>query len=290
MTEALLGSFDPARPDFSPYGLTCVHWRPSTMQRPDHHSEIELNFLKSGSVTYLLGGEKCVAQAGRLSVFWAANPHQIIDFSENTDYVVATIPLQCFLMWRLPEHFVQSIMRGEFLSEATDNMHFRDMQLFEQWAVDLQHRATTMEQPVLLEMQARLTRFALNLPVLKDSSAPARAPEAALNKVEKMACFIAQRYTQKLSVQDIADHVMLNTNYAMGLFQKTLGTTLISYITQHRISHAQRLLTTTDKTITDIAFQSGFLSISRFNDAFVRSCGCAPREYRRLHHIGGKAP
>ncbi len=285
MPETLLGSFDPARPDFSPYGLTCVHWRPSSMQRPDHHSEIELNFLKSGSVTYLLGGEKCVAQAGRLSVFWAANPHQIIDFSENTDYLVATIPLQCFLEWRLPEQFVQSIMRGEFLSEASDDMRARDTQLFEQWAVDLQHKAATMEQPVLLEMQARLTRFALNLPAFKDSSSPARAPEAALNKVEKMACFIAQRYTQKLSVQEIADHVKLNTNYAMSLFQKTLGTTLINYITQHRISHAQRLLTTTDKTITDIAFQSGFLSISRFNDAFSRSCRCAPRDYRRSHHI-----
>ena len=36
-------SFDPSRPDFAPYGLTCVHWRPSPMRRPDHHNEVELN-------------------------------------------------------------------------------------------------------------------------------------------------------------------------------------------------------------------------------------------------------
>lgn len=287
MTEITVGSFDPNRADFSPYGLTCVHWRPSSMQRPDHHSEIELNFLKSGSVTYLLGGEKCTALAGRLSIFWAANPHQIIEFSGDTDYLVATIPLQCFLEWRLPEHFVQAVMRGEFLSDASDELQARDTQLFEQWAEDLQSNPELMEQPVLLEMQARLTRFALNLPVQKNP-ATTRAPEAVLNKVEKMACYIAQHYTQKLSVQDIAGQVKLNTNYAMSLFQKTLGTTLISYITQHRISHAQRLLTTTDKTITDIAFQSGFSSISRFNDAFVRACGCAPRDYRRAHHFSSK--
>ena len=75
----------------------------------------------------------------------------------------------------------------------------------------------------------------------------------------------------------------LHPNYAMNLFQKTFGTTLINYLTQHRVSHAQRLLATTDQTITDIAFNSGFNSISRFNDAFRRACGCSPREYRRSH-------
>jgi AraC-like DNA-binding protein len=71
----------------------------------------------------------------------------------------------------------------------------------------------------------------------------------------------------------------------MSLFQKTFGTTLISYLTQHRISHAQRLLATTAQTVTEIAFESGFLSISRFNDAFRRACGCSPREYRKSHEL-----
>jgi AraC-like DNA-binding protein len=106
-----------------------------------------------------------------------------------------------------------------------------------------------------------------------------------LNKVEQMACFIAQNYTEKLTVDQIGAAVKLHPNYAMSLFQKTFGTTLISYLTQHRISHAQRLLATTAQTVTEIAFESGFLSISRFNDAFRRACGCSPREYRKSHEL-----
>ena len=71
------------------------------MRRPDHHNEIELNFLESGTVTYLLGGSKTVLTSGRLSAFWAAIPHQIIDFGPQTAYYVATIPLPWFLQWRL---------------------------------------------------------------------------------------------------------------------------------------------------------------------------------------------
>lgn len=285
MVDTQVDSFDPERPDFSPYGLTCTHWQPSSMARPDHHSEIELNFLTSGSLTYLLGGQKCVALAGRLSLFWAANPHQIIEFSDDANYIVATIPLQCFLEWKLPDQFVQSLMRGQFLSESSDAMSAKDAQLFSQWVIDLQDERPEMEKPVLLEMQARLTRFAFNVSTQEDRHSLTNLPGATLNKIEQMACYIAQHYTQKLKVQEIADHVKLNANYAMNLFQKSFGTTLINYITLHRISHAQRLLTTTDKTITEIAFQSGFLSLSRFNDAFSRSCGQSPREYRKSHDI-----
>lgn len=282
-------SFDPNRPDFAPYGLTCVHWRPSPMRRPDHHNEVELNFLEAGSLTYLLGGNKTVVEAGKLSVFWAAIPHQIIDFGPGTRYYVATIPLQCFLQWRLPEHFVQPLMQGRLVGEPSAERARSDAQLFEHWESDLLDKAPELERPVLLEMQARLIRLALNIPARQRKATRrdriATITDSGLNKVEQMACFIAQNYTEKLTVLQIGEFVKLHPNYAMNLFQKTFGTTLINYLTQHRVSHAQRLLATTDQTVTEIAFQSGFLSISRFNDAFRRACGCSPREYRKSHEL-----
>ena len=102
-----------------------------------------------------------------------------------------------------------------------------------------------------------------------------------------MACLIAQRYTEPLTVEQIGKKVGLHPNYAMSLFKKTFGTTLIDYLTHHRISHAQRLLATTEKKIVEVAFSSGFNSISRFNEAFRRACGCSPREYRVRHEYEG---
>lgn len=282
-------SFDPDRPDFAPYGLTCVHWHPSPMRRPDHHNEIELNFIESGSVTYLLGGNKAVLEAGKLSAFWAAIPHQIIDFGPKTAYYVATIPLPWFLQWRLPEPFAQGLMQGIVMTDPTDKRQEDDSKMFGRWESDLTQGNPEIAKIVLLEMQARLARLARELPVPSRVRATrvrgVRLNEAGLNRVEQMACFIAQRYTEPITVQAIADHVKLHPNYAMHLFQKTFGTTLINYLTQHRVSHTQRLLATTDESIAEIAFSSGFNSISRFNDAFRRACGCAPRDYRRTHAL-----
>jgi AraC family transcriptional regulator, melibiose operon regulatory protein len=279
-------SFDPARQDFEPYGLTCVSWKPSPMSRPDHHNEVELNFLKSGTVTYLLGGRKVTITAAHLGVFWAAVPHQIIDFGDEPSYFVATIPLPWFLQWQLPDHLVQPLMRGHLIVDPSGDRAAFDGQLFSRWEKDLLPSNSGLEPSVLLEMQARLLRLATSLPPRKFTVTKQKLFRAAgLSKVEQMACFIAQHYLEKLSVERIAKVVDLHPNYAMNLFQKTFGATLVDYITNHRVSHAQRLLVTSTAKIVDVATESGFVSISRFNIAFRKVCGCSPREYRRSHII-----
>lgn len=285
-----MATFDPNRPDFAPYGFSCVRWTPSPMRRPDHHNEIELNMLTKGWVTYLFGGRKVKMAADQLCVFWAAIPHQIVEFAEGTRYFVATIPLAWFLQCRLPERFMQPLLRGEVMTESLEGRLRQDQDLFGQWEIDLQKPDEDSRHVVMLEMEARLRRMIARLPAATAAgdSAKSRVRAAALhggelNKVERMACLIAQRYTEQLTVAAIGKEVGLHPNYAMGLFKKAFGTTLIDYITHHRISHAQRLLATTDEKIVDLAFSSGFNSISRFNEAFRRACGCTPRDYR-LHH------
>jgi AraC-like DNA-binding protein len=278
--------FDPNRPDFTPYGLTCVRWNPSPMRRPDHHNEIELNMLQSGWLTYLLGGRKVKIEAGHLSAFWAAIPHQIIDFGRTTEYFVATLPLAWFLQCRLPESLVQPLMRGEVLTDLGADRAAADPALFAQWDRDLQTDKREVRDIVILEMEARLRRLAASLPTpakAKQRRLRLALQDGGLNKVEQMACLVAQRYREPLTVMEISKAVGLHPNYAMNLFKKAFGTTLIEYLTTHRVSHAQRLLVTTDDKIVEIAFGSGFNSISRFNEAFRRACGCTPREYR-VHH------
>jgi AraC family transcriptional regulator, melibiose operon regulatory protein len=283
-------SFDPNRPDFAPYGFTCVRWSPTEMRRPDRHNEIELNFLDSGWVTYLLGGRKVRVEAGQLSAFWAAIPHQILDHGDEPEYFVATLPLAWFLQCQLPQQLVQPLLQGQMICEPAPRRPRTDADLFSGWEKDLRAKDPGVSKAVLLEMEARLLRLALSCPALATTRPSTRKrrstlSDAGLTKVEQMAAMIAQRYTERLTVELIARSVGLHPNYAMNLFQKAFGTTLIDYVTQHRVSHAQRLLVSSDLKIIDVAIASGFGSLSRFNDAFRRSCGCSPREYKRHHQI-----
>jgi AraC-like DNA-binding protein len=258
------------------------------MKRPDRHNEIELNLLKEGDLQYLLGGEKVIIQAGRLAIFWAAIPHQIIGPKSHAGYFVATIPLAWFLQCQFPESFVQPILHGRVLLASDSNKARGDYELFNQWVADIKDQDPAKRKLVLLEMEARLLRFALKSTPqtsVKRTSHPGHPTAGGFERAEEMASFIARNYTRKITAKDISGAVRLHPNYAVNLFKETFGLSFVDYVTQHRISQAQRLLATSNRKIVEVALDSGFNSISRFNEAFRRACGCSPREYRRSHRI-----
>ncbi|MCX8157924.1 MAG: helix-turn-helix domain-containing protein [Verrucomicrobiae bacterium] len=282
--------FAPNRKDFEPYGFTCVRWEAAIMNRPDRHNEIELNLLETGQITYLLFGQKIVVPARRLAVFWAAVPHHTIAYEGLTEYYVSTIPLVWFLQWRLPEHFTHLVLHGHLLMEPDDSRGVLDAAQFRLWIQDITAPSEDQRRAMLLEMEARLRRLALRIP--PDPAGPPTKRHhstilgaGTLNHAERIAAFIAQHYTQPLTLEDISRHVNLHPNYIIGVFRRVFGTTPLEYILQHRLSHAQRLLATTDDLILEIALNSGFGSLSRFNEAFRRAFGCTPREYRRRHRV-----
>jgi AraC-like DNA-binding protein len=285
----VMKTFDATRPDFAPYGLTCERWTSAPMVRPDRHNEIELNLLLEGSLTYLFGGARVTIRAGSLAAFWAAIPHQILgpeSMKSDADYYVVTIPLTWFLQLKLPDRLLHPILHGRFVCERDEGKFPSDRERFERWIEDLGGDQPDRRRAAFLEIEARLLRLALSLPPHKPGPhkgkmTPATLNEGRLSKAEQMARYVAQHYTASLAVEEISRSVGLHPGYAMTLFQKTFGMTLIEYITQHRLSHAQRLLATTDEKVLSIALDSGFGSLSRFNDAFRRAFGCTPRQHRK---------
>jgi AraC family transcriptional regulator, melibiose operon regulatory protein len=213
-------------------------------------------------------------------------PHQIVDYEEDTEYFVATLPLAWFLQCQLPDAVVQPLMRGEVISEPNAGRSAVDSGFFKQWVTDLRTEQKAVREIVISEMETRLRRLGVALESElngKKSRPSVKVQVGGLNKVEEIICFIAQNYVEAITVDDIGVAVGMHPNSAMRLFKKTFGTTLFDHLTHHRVFHAKRLLATTDQKIVDIAFSSGFNSISRFNEVFRRACGCTPRDYRYEH-------
>jgi AraC-like DNA-binding protein len=69
-------------------------------------------------------------------------------------------------------------------------------------------------------------------------------------------------------VHDRFCHISSHLNYAMSLFRRHYRITLKTYLTRLRACQAQYLLTSTERGISEMAFQTGFGFISRFYEAF----------------------
>lgn len=271
-------TFDENRKEFRPYGLTCELWAPSLMQKPDRHNEIEINYFPEGAVTYLFQDKKITVTAKRLTVFWGLVPHQIVQYEGTTPYYVCTIPFSQFLEWKLPASFVDSVLKGQVLFEASEESALYDAFLLKNWIRDINSKGSV--GVTLLEMRARLARMATNMPPGKENEHPP-VHLNEISQVERIAVYIAQNYCNHIKASDIGEAVGLHPDYANSIFKKAFGSTLSEYIVEERVSHAQRKLVTTDHSITEIAFECGFNSISRFNAAFLKGNGCTPRQFRK---------
>lgn len=254
------------------FGLTVAYFPPHIMTSAHRHNEVELNLLASGAMVYRFGGGQIIVKAGQLAVFWGAVPHQLVDVAADTHFHCVTLPLAWFLRWELSPPFVQQVLHGQLITSTADPT--LDAAVFHRWADDCRQPSPERTHIVLLELEARLRRLTL--------ASPSQAALLPLtnSKAAAMADYIAVHSAEALTVDDIAAVVGLNANYAMTLFRQTYHLSLLEYLTQHRIAHAQRLLATTDLRIIDIALESGFGSQSRFYEAFGQICGQSPGAYR----------
>jgi len=259
------------------------------MHRADRHNELELNLLDAGSLTYLLGGRRVTLRPRRLSAFWAATPHQVFASRDVTFYYVVTVPLAWVLGWGLPGHLVERLLAGGVVEEPESGAAERDMARFAQWHEDLSSGREGREEPVLLELKARLLRLAAAVRARARSAggprALASAGGVAPTSVERMATFVARHYRDTIGLEEVAREVRLHPDYASALFRKAFGVTPTRFILQHRVSHAQRMLVTSDAKVLEVAMEAGFGSLSRFNAAFRQLCGCSPRQYRSRHRL-----
>jgi AraC family transcriptional regulator of adaptative response/methylated-DNA-[protein]-cysteine methyltransferase len=82
------------------------------------------------------------------------------------------------------------------------------------------------------------------------------------------------------SVDTLAERLGITSRHLARLFERHVGASPQQVATTRRLQRAKRLLDTTDDTMTEIAFRSGFGSVRRFNAAFSGLYGRSPSSLR----------
>ncbi len=87
-------------------------------------------------------------------------------------------------------------------------------------------------------------------------------------------------FTSDLSVEDVALACHISTAHLIRTFRRYLGKTPKKYMDEIRMERACELLKYTDKSMEEIAAESGFREVRRMRRAFHEIAGMSPREYR----------
>ncbi|MDX5406368.1 MAG: helix-turn-helix domain-containing protein [Chromatiaceae bacterium] len=88
---------------------------------------------------------------------------------------------------------------------------------------------------------------------------------------------------QQQTQQQLAERLGVSERYLRKLFQQHLGIAPKQYALCQQILFAKKLLHETQLPITAVAYQAGFNSVRRFNDAFLQQVKLCPTAIRRRH-------
>lgn len=101
-----------------------------------------------------------------------------------------------------------------------------------------------------------------------------------LNIFQDMLQFVYDHYTEKISLEDIAAAGNVGKTLCAKLFKKYVQKTPGEYLIYYRIIKSTEQLSTSNLSIADIAYSSGFSSASNYTKTFREIVGCTPIKYR----------
>lgn len=109
-------------------------------------------------------------------------------------------------------------------------------------------------------------------------------------KIAQAQEYINDHYTGKLTIRQVADHLELNESYFRHLFKEETRISFKGYVTLLRLSHAQKLLIASDRSIYEIIQEVGYSNISQFYKLFKLNFDQTPAEYRRRYRRSDTNP
>jgi AraC-like DNA-binding protein len=101
------------------------------------------------------------------------------------------------------------------------------------------------------------------------------------DKIFKAKEIILSRLNNPPTIQELSLEVGINQCYLKKGFKEMFGITVYDFVQEQRMQKAKLLLTTTNHTVSQIADQIGFSSISNFSSAFKKHTGVFPSELQK---------
>jgi AraC-like DNA-binding protein/mannose-6-phosphate isomerase-like protein (cupin superfamily) len=102
-------------------------------------------------------------------------------------------------------------------------------------------------------------------------------------KFMEVCNYITDHISEDITVDQLAEVAGFSKFYFSRIFKEFIGMSVHEYVIQQRLEIAEQLLADSSNTITDVAMETGFNSLSTFTRVFKMEKGMTPSEYRKFN-------
>lgn len=99
--------------------------------------------------------------------------------------------------------------------------------------------------------------------------------------IQLVVDFIKNNFRSEISVDSLTNMVPLSRRNLEVKFKDAMGVSIYQFILENRIEHFSHLLITTDRSLFDLALESGFNDSNNISRVFKKFKGATPMEFRQ---------
>lgn len=151
--------------------------------------------------------------------------------------------------------------------------------------VSLQTRTELIKLYEKIDVNNKITAYAAFFNIIellsKENTVSAGHGLVPIPEVSSIKEYLDDHFTTSIDIKMLSKGVHLSPNYLRKKFAEAYGTTIQKYIIDMRLGMVKKLLLTTNKSLSEIAYCSGFNSQSHMNVMFRSSFGVTPLEFKK---------
>lgn len=141
-------------------------------------------------------------------------------------------------------------------------------------------RIVNMKDPCDGEKRIKLLEYLL-LEIMTHGKKLSFGGSATYGKLRTAVGYILEHFNEDISLGSVAEYVGLSPSYLSQVFKNRLGMTFSRYLGDFRLRYATELLRTTEMSITEVCYCSGYRDLSHFLRSFSKKYGITPLKYRK---------
>lgn len=227
---------------------------------PHIHEYSEILYVTDGAMTMYLDGKKLTVDKGKMAFIF---PNQAHEYTNET---------QC--------HTWCAVFSNDFLhafyqlySDKLPKNPVVDMSGYEQLVCELQNTQTddVVERAGMLHLL--FSKLSKTSEFYDRDGKGSTLYNSAIN-------YISSNFRSDFTLADMARTLGYHEKYLSSELHLLTKMNFRAFLATYRVDHAKRQLRSTERTISDIALDSGFSSINTFNRVFKQVTGVTPSEYR----------
>ncbi|RIQ30111.1 AraC family transcriptional regulator [Jiangella rhizosphaerae] len=242
------------------------------------HPEVELTLITAGTGTRYAGDSIEPYDPGQLTLFGAGVPHAFVSAAPGHHEAVVIHFRPDFLgpgLFDVPEFAAV----GALLARAGRGLELPAPEPAVRRLVALTERSGADGTLGLLDVLVRLADGAPGRPLASPGYRSPDRPDGR-RRMDDVFGFLHAEYGEPITLGDVAAVAHLSPAAFSRFFRRATGRTFTAYLTELRVGAACRLLTDSDRAVSDIAASCGFANLSNFNRRFRELKAMTPREYR----------